>query len=249
MARHRDDALHAEDIRGDLHGLDQRELLLDLRLDDAGHPGGKAHAGAFARETAERLIGRLPRERRRVELGRERVAQLLQREAAGIGDDARARERLGHRAEEGAHRLGRLEVGLGVRRKRATGFIERRSFADAVEDVQDGLVLRHGVEDTVGGDDGDAEPLRRGAGVSRAREIFSVERRVLRDAGTLTEGLANLGDALRRGVGVDQRPQTSSVLADELQREPGVEVLRQLERWIERLALAMARPALGEDAA
>ena len=110
-----------QEVAGQLELLDQRELLLDLRL-GLGGQRAEAGAGAVPGEVAQVGVRRLVRRQRVVG---EAVAEVLQGEVEALRELGGGLERLRQVGEQGGHLRGRLQVPLPLagqqacRRRRA----------------------------------------------------------------------------------------------------------------------------------
>ena len=63
------------------------------------------------------------------------IGQLVEREAAALGDLDRARQRLRIAAEQPRHFLGRLEVAVGMALAAEAGVVDRAVVPDAGDDI------------------------------------------------------------------------------------------------------------------
>ena len=266
-AGHVDDGADAEEVRRDLELLDERELLLDLRRNGLRDRRPIARMRALVGETAKCL----PRRLRPLafalaspevtvdevgDLVREAIRELLHREAAAIGDEARARDPCGVEGEDARDLLLALEVGLGVRQKLAPCLVERLALSNAVEDVEHRLVAGTRVEDAVRRADrqavrarGRERPIDAGAVLAVLVEMHgNGEARTERAHETRPRGLGE-----ERRVG--ERPETFGVRADEPERHAGervawevflVEVVRAPGRQRLRVPVVALREDLAE---
>ena len=80
-----------------------------------------------------------------IALGLSDVALIRGGRAAVIGDRSRSRDPVGMQREEAEDLLLALEVRLGVRSEVTACLVEGLALADAVEDVEDGLVFGLGI--------------------------------------------------------------------------------------------------------
>ena len=88
-------------------------------------------------------------------VGREAVAEILEREAAARGELAGGEERLREVGEPPGHLGGSAEVALGVRREPPAQRVERGPEPDGRQDVEDRALAGRRVADAAGGDDGE----------------------------------------------------------------------------------------------
>ena len=182
-----DDRVHRQEVRRVAELLDQPQLVLERRA----HALGQAFGVALGRARPGQLLQRLLRgERGIVALLGILVGELVEREAAALGDLQRPRQRLRIAAEQPVHLLGRLEVAIGVAlapvAERVDGDVVADAGDDILQDAPAGLVEEHVV-----GDDR-RHPQPRG----EVRELVEPELVVRpapqreRHVGAVAEGLA-----------------------------------------------------------
>jgi hypothetical protein len=157
-----DDVPHDEEVAGEAEARDEGELVVDL-FAGAGEEvgvvfGAVAAVEAFVYSLAEEgvhcvgcvfifgdgVVG-------------EFVAEVGELEGEALGDFVCVAYCFGEIAEEGFHFCGAAEVAVVVGGEEAAGVVEVDVMADGGEEVEDFAVVRFGVADAVGGDDGDLE--------------------------------------------------------------------------------------------
>jgi hypothetical protein len=151
-----DDVPDDQEIAGQIELVDQRQLALDLaaRL-VAVRP--VALAGPLIGNLTEKRHHRLAVADR---VDGKAIAEVVHRVLEPLAERPRAGQRVGAIGEQLRHRLGRLEVSLGVARQQPSAGVERGLVTDAGEDVEQPAVGRLGEADAVGGDDRHAERRR-----------------------------------------------------------------------------------------
>ncbi len=154
----------------------------------------------------------------------------------------------GRSAKRRAISLARLQVRLGVRRKAPAGLVERDPLANAVKDVEHGLVPAARVENAVGRAHGYGERPRHRLGTREPRAVLAVEMPPREHREPLAESLGQRRCVVH-SVGRTEAPQPARQGTDAVDREAGELIARDLTLELARLTLGVARVALGEDAA
>ncbi len=154
IAREGHHVVHGEEVAGVVELGDDGELVSEAPLHllrDAIRMQmlRVALARAFPGQIRQVLLRRPARRHRLVGI---LVFQLVEGEAAGVGDLDRARDRLGEGLEQPRHLLGRLEVALGIDRKPQASLVDGALLADAGDDIGERPALGRVIVHVVDGD-------------------------------------------------------------------------------------------------
>ena len=184
-SREADDGVHGQEVGGVFEGLDQSQLVAQDRRDLVRHALGVAPLSALPGQDLE---GGLGRHARRRDLVRILVFQLLEGEAAAVGDLQGPGQGLGVFGEEAVHLLRRLEVPVGVAFAAEAQFIDGAAITHAGHHVLQqstfGVVEQHVV-----GDDGLDAGLGGEVGeIVQAQRIARPATQAKRQIGTGGEG-------------------------------------------------------------
>ena len=178
------DVLHGEEVILVVELADEYQLTLHQGPRLFRHALGPALGGAGVGELAQ---VRLRREVRRHQLFRVFIAQLVQREAAALGDEARLQQHL--RRIQGLQRGNRPQVPLRVLIAAPAELGHRGSVADGGEHVLQRLPLGGVSMHVVGRGDGQIEPHGEGEGVGHLVQIVVFAKQLEGDPQLGKQGL------------------------------------------------------------
>jgi hypothetical protein len=240
-AREAYDVVHGQEVGCVAEPVDQRELVVEGRLDRARHAAGIACRRADPGQMGELLLGAAAGVGQLLGVF---VAELVETEAAAFGDLEGARDRPGVVPEQARH-LGRaLEVALGVDLEPEAGLIDGAMLAHATQRVQErparGRVQAH----VVAGD-------QRGA-AGRGQVVQIAERtRVAAAVEDLPGQIAGSGEApaqARQGR-AEPRAQRVRFVGRQHDQHLAFAVVLQLRQGEPAIALLGAPLAQGQQAA
>ena len=180
-----DDVLDGEEIGRIAEPGDEGKLVVECRRDLLRHALGIAPVGAEAGEPLQLLLCRAAVAGRLVGIFE---AELVEAEAAGLGDRDRAGDRFGMVAEETRHLRRRLQMPLGVGGEAKARLVDGAMLADAGEHVLQGSPRRIVHVHVVGGDErrafrgGESREPGEAAGIVAAIEIMAGEKGAGREA-------------------------------------------------------------------
>ena len=191
------DGVHRQEVRRILQRLDQPQLVPQ----DAGHLVGQTFGIARRRALPGQPLQRLLRRQAgRHRLARILIGQLVEREAAALGDLQRAREGFGIAAEQPRHLLGRLQVAIGMALAAEAGVVDGAAMADAGDHVLQDAPRRH-MEQHVVGDHGRHPRLGREIGqLVQPELVVRPAAQGQRQIAAIAEGLAQPAQLERAGV-------------------------------------------------
>ncbi len=226
------DVLHGEEIRRETELADELELVFDLAADLLRHARGIAPHRPFARQALEFLL-----RRRTVIAGLVGiiVAELVQGEAAALGDLQRARHRVGTAAEEPRHLRRRLQMAFGMGFQAIACGGDSTALADAGDDVLQLPPLRGVVEHVIGGDERQSRALRQRRQAMEALRIVAAIEHLRREIGAAREVVGELRE---------KRGEARLILRRQRQQQLPFALLHDI--GISETALAFLRAALAE---
>ena len=151
--RELDDVVHRQEIRRIVQLRDQRQFLLERASHLVRNAIRIALRGALPGQLLQML---LRREAFRHRLARVFVAQLVEREAAGIGQPRGILQGLWPVPEQALHFLRRFQVPFGIGEQAKAGFLDGHMLADAGHHILQRPPLGRVIEHVIGGDEGQA---------------------------------------------------------------------------------------------
>ena len=150
--REANDAVDGQEVWRVVELGDQGQFVVELAGDGVGNAVGVGAGGAVPGESFQCMLGGLAGG---ADLGRVLVAQLVEREAAAIGDFERAGDGVGVAGVKPADLVRGFQVAVGEALAPEAGVVDRAALADAGEDVLQDAAAGGVVEHVAGHDGGD----------------------------------------------------------------------------------------------
>ena len=218
-----DDVPDDEEVAGEIELLDEVQLALDLpprAIVVRPIPFACARLRDLPQERRHRLAAR------HGVIGKA-IAEVRHRVLEPVGQLARPGDRFGDVGEQACHRVGRLEIALGIAREPPAGPLERRLVTDAGQHVVERTAGRVGEADTVGCDHRHVE--RGGQVAQRSVVGFFLAQQVplqldprVRGAEDPDDAVDEAADAelpsIERGA-ADERDEPANLAVEFLERE------------------------------
>jgi hypothetical protein len=194
-SREADDRAHGQEVRRIFQLCDQAQFMLQRRAHAVRHALGISLLGALPGQPLQHL---LRRDGRVVPLLRILVAQLIEREAAAVGDLDRAGERITR--EEPLHLLDRLQIAISVALASVAELVDGDVVPDAGHNVlkhaTGGLVEEHVVRHHRRHTD----RLRHLRQLIEPELIVRAAAQCQREIGAVWEGIAQASKVYRREI-------------------------------------------------